>query len=342
MASRWESEGDEKGMGGGNTEGARRLCMRALRFLKKGKRKTSNSGKSEEEEEDDQGEEGDEELVWKEWIRLEVAFVEKLKSRQQVLGLGKGKDGEEVIVRVTGKREQKGSDDEEEEEDAGVKVPTLEGEDEDQDQAQQEVEQKVLSGQEAILDGAIVRAVIDNFLKSYQHSLFSYRFLLSILRPLPSSLRLPLLSHVYTSLTSTRLLDPTHPSYSSFFHLYATRHLYDVPYSPPKSSKKRKADEAEVLEPENPDEIKVQGEKLVDAVGKVTTEYWKVLKKSGKKSSNSKGKGKGREGVEPMQKVWEQFASWLEGMEEVTEDEDLVSYSLSRLTPCPILTTDSV
>ncbi|GAA5956217.1 hypothetical protein JCM3765_005493 [Sporobolomyces pararoseus] len=335
MASRWESEGDEKGMGGGNTEGARRLCMRALRFLKKGKRKTNN-GKSEEEQEEE-GEEGDEELVWKEWIRLEVAFVEKLKSRQQVLGLGKGKDGGEVIVRVTGKREQKGSDDEEGEEeegeDAGVEVPTLEGEDEDQDQAQQEVEQKVLSGQEAILDGAIVRAVIDNFLKSYQHSLFSYRFLLSILRPLPSTLRLPLLAHVYASLTSTRLQDPTHPSYSSFFHLFATRHLYDVPYSPPKSSKKRKADEAEVLEPENPDEIKVQGEKLVDAVGKVSAEYWKVLKKSGKKSSsNSKGKGKGREGVEPLQKVWEQFASWLEGMEEVTDDEDLLAFLTANLS----------
>jgi hypothetical protein len=323
MASRWESEGDEKGMGGGNTEGARRLCMRALRFLKKGERKSKLGGRDVEEQEE--GQEGDEELVWKEWIRLEVAFVEKLKSRQQVLGLGKGKGGEEVIVRVNGKRDNEGSDEEEEEEDAGIEVPILDGEDQQGDPVEEEVDQKVLSGQEAILDGAIVRAVIDNFLKSYQHSIFSYRYILSILRTLPSTLRIPLLSHVYGTLNSTRLQDPTHPSFASFFHLYSTRHLYDVPYSPPKKSKKRKADEAEVLEPEDPEEIKVQGEKLVDAVGKVTTEYWKVLKKAGKKSSSSKHKGKGKEGAEPLQKVWEQFASWLEGIEEETDDEDLVS-----------------
>ncbi|GAA5913858.1 snoRNA-binding rRNA-processing protein UTP6 [Sporobolomyces salmoneus] len=325
MASRWESEGDEKGMGGGNTEGARRLCMRALRFLKKGKSKGVTTSKDEQRE-------GEEDLVWKEWLRVEVAFVEKLKSRQQVLGLGKGKDGDEVIVRVNGKRsseetgEEEGADEEEEE---AVKVPLLEGE-EDQDQVQQEVDQKALSGQEAILDGAIVRAVLDNFLKSNDHSLFSYRFLLSILRPLPSTLRLHLLAHVYASLSSTRLQDPTHPSYSAFFHLYATRPLYDVPYSPPKSSKKRKADEAEVLEPENPNEIKVQGEKLVDAVGKITTDYWKVLKKSGKKGS--KGKGKGKEIDEPLQKVWETFAGWLEEMDEFVEDEDLSEFLVANLT----------
>ncbi|GAA6019799.1 hypothetical protein JCM11491_000273 [Sporobolomyces phaffii] len=331
MASRWESEGDEKGMGGGNAEGARRLCMRALRFLKKGTRGTKTLENETEEEEEDRTR--DEQLVWKEWIRLEVAFVEKLKSRQQVLGLGKGKAGQEVVVRVTGKRDRSGSDEEdaEEEEEEAVEVPILEGEDGDEDQVAQEVDAKVLSGQEAILDGAIVRAVVENYLKSHHYSLFSYRFLLSVLRPLPSSLRLSLLSNVYASLSATRLQDSTHPSYAAFFHLYSTRHLYDVAYTPPKSSKKRKADEAEVLEPEDPNEIKVQGEKLVDAVGKVTAEYWKVLKKHGKK--NSKGKGKGKErGEEPFLQVWEQFANWLEVITEETEDEDLLAFIDGNLT----------
>lgn len=328
MASRWESEGDEKGMGGGNVEGARRLCMRALRFLKKGK----GRGEMEGEASTDASSVGDEELVWKEWIRLEVAFIEKLKSRQQVLGLGKGKDGEEVIVRVQGKGREDvttDEDDQEEEEEAIVEVPVLEGEDEDQDQVQQEVDRQALSGQDAILDGAIVRAVIDNFLKSHLYSLFSFRFLLSTLRPLPSTLRTSLLSHVYATLSSTRLHDQTSPSYSAFFHLYATRSLYDVSYAPPRSSKKRKTDDAEVLESEDPDEVKVQGEKLVDAVGNVTQEYWKVLQ--GKdRTKVSKGKGRSHGGDESTQKLWECFASWLEEMGEAVHDEDLVSSVRSR------------
>jgi len=160
MASQWESEGDSKGMGGGNTEGARRLCMRALRFLKKGKKKVLLNQQGEEE----MGIEGDEEKIWKEWLRVEISFVEKLKARQKVLGLGKPGEGGEEIVRVKGKRVKEDGEEEEEEEDQGVELPEIEGE-EGEDIVQLEVEQKVLSGQEAILDGAIVRAVIDNLLK---------------------------------------------------------------------------------------------------------------------------------------------------------------------------------
>ncbi|GAA5922923.1 hypothetical protein JCM1841_004474 [Sporobolomyces salmonicolor] len=310
MASQWESDGDRKGMGGGNSEGARRLCMRALRFLK-GKRR----GGEEERE-------GDEEAVWREWIRVEVGFVERLRARQKVLGLGKGKM--EEIIRVKEKNADEG-DEHEEEEDQGVEVPSLEGEEDGQaDEVQQDVEQKVLSGQEAILDGAIVRAVLDSLLKSYNHSIFAYKFLLSVLRPLPSTLRLPLLSHVYASLAAHIL--PSLSSYPIALHLLATRHLYDIPYAPPKQSKKRTADEAQVAEPEDPTKIRVEGEKLVDAVGKAAEEYWAVLKKAGKK-----GKGKAKE-TEGMQKIWEQFAAWLEDMAEETEDEDLLAFLSANLT----------
>ncbi|GAA5878944.1 hypothetical protein JCM8547_003254 [Rhodosporidiobolus lusitaniae] len=303
MASQWESEGDRRGMGGGNTEAARRLCMRALRFLK-GKRV--------------EGKEGDEEAVWKEWIRLEVAFVEKLRGRMQVLGIGKGV--QEDIVRV--KEKKVGEDEEEEEEeDAGVAVPTLEGEAGDDDEAAAEVDAKVLSGQEAILDGAIVRLVIDNLLKSYDYSTFAYQLLLSILRPLPSPLRLPLLQHVYTTLSSS--ITPSSPFYPAALHILATRRLYDVPYVPPKSSKKRKADEAEVAEPEDLTAIKVKGEKLVDAVGQAAEEYWKVLKGLGKKSLE--GKGQEQEGVK-AQEIWEKFCGWLEEMADEVENEDLLEF----------------
>ncbi|BGP18225.1 hypothetical protein JCM10213_007854 [Rhodosporidiobolus nylandii] len=305
MASQWESEGDRKGMGGGNTEAARRLCMRALRFLK-GKRR--------------EGEEGDEEAVWREWIRVEVAFVERLRGRMQVLGIGKGKT--EEIIRVKPKGAE-GEEDEEEE----VALPDGEEEDEEA-QLKKEMDAKVLSGQEAILDGAIVRLVIDNLLKAYDNSVFAYTFLLSILRPLPSPLRLPLLQHVYTSLSSS--IPSTSPSYPSALHILATRRLYDVAYVPPKSSKKRKADDAQVAEPEDPTAIKVEGEKLVDAVGKAAEEYWQVLKPLGRKSK----KGKEKEGGQAIeaQKIWEQFCAWLEEMAEETEDEDLLEFLSANLT----------
>ncbi|GAA5918748.1 hypothetical protein JCM6882_007721 [Rhodosporidiobolus microsporus] len=309
MASQWESEGDRKGMGGGNTEAARRLCMRALRFLK-GKRR--------------EGEEGEEEAVWKEWIRVEVSFVERLRGRMAVLGLGKG--GTEEIIRVKGKKAE-GDEGSEEEEDAeadeGVAVPVLEGEEDEDEATAAQMDEKVLSGQEAILDGAIVRLVLDNLLKAYNHSIFAYKLILSVLRPLPSTLRLPLLKHVYTSLSS--FISPTSASYPSALHILSTRHLYDVAYVPPKQSKKRKADDAQTAEPEDPNAIKVEGEKLVDAVGKACEEYWKVLKGLGKK-----GKGKEREGVK-AQEIWEQFCAWLEEMAEETEDDDLLEFLSANL-----------
>ncbi|GJN92981.1 hypothetical protein Rhopal_006026-T1 [Rhodotorula paludigena] len=312
MASQWESDGDRKGMGGGNVEGARRLCMRALRFLK------GNKGR--------EGIEGPEEAVWREWIRVEVAFVERLRARWQVLGLGKDKNGGEEIVRVKGKNVEGAA--EEEDADKGDEIQLPGGEDEDGEQAlKAEVDQKALTGQEALLEGAIVRLVIDNLLKSYSHSIFAYNLVLSILRPLPSPLRLSLLSHVYTSLSSS--ISPSSPSYPAALHILATRALYDVPYVAPKQSKKRKAAEAEVAEPEDPTAIKVAGEKLVDAVGRACEEYWAVLKTRGKK-----GKEKEKEkveGDEQTQLLWEQFSGWLEEMADQTDDEDLLAFLSANL-----------
>lgn len=139
MAARWESEGDQKGMGGGNEEAARRLCMRALRFLKgtKGEAK-----------------------VWREWVRLEVAFAERVRGRMAVLGIGKGEEAGVQREKEKEDVEMGGLEGED-----GEQVNELEvAEDEDAKRIKEEVEAKVLSGQEAIVDGAIVRVVIDNAL----------------------------------------------------------------------------------------------------------------------------------------------------------------------------------
>lgn len=116
------------------------MCMRALRFLK--------------------GSEGETE-VWREWVRVECAFAERVRGRWSVLGIGKGKGGAEEIFRVGEEKEDGMEVDEQESEQ--VEVPMLDDEGGD-DEMKKEVEKEVLSGQEAIIDGAIVRVVIDNCL----------------------------------------------------------------------------------------------------------------------------------------------------------------------------------
>lgn len=149
-----------------------------------------------------------------------------------------------------------------------------------------------------------------------------------MLRPLASPLRLALLAQVYASLRANIL--PSTPSYPAAVHILATRHLYDVAYVPPKkkkNSKKRTADEmgaaAAGLE-QDPFAIQVEGEKLVDAIGKGCEEYWTVLKKL---KADKKGKGKERDqaSTSPQaQQLWERFSGWLEEMAEQTEEQDLV------------------
>lgn len=150
MASQWESDGDHKGMGGGNTEGARRLCMRALRFLK---------GRNNAER--------DIEAVWREWIRVEVGFVERLRERWHVLGIGKG--GSEEVVRFGGggDKGKQTSDGEEEDDDPEEEADeiALPGAEADESRLKEEMDEQAVSGQEALLNGAIVRVVLDNLLK---------------------------------------------------------------------------------------------------------------------------------------------------------------------------------
>lgn len=298
MASRWESEGDRKGMGGGNVEGARRLCMRGLRFLK------GATGEME---------------IWREWIRLEVAYVEKIRARREILGIGKAE------------KETQAEDDEmevDEEEVGNVELPLLPNETEGvTNEEMKNVE--ALSGQEAILDGAIVRVVLDNcfscwfFLSSpllladqsliaFSHSVESYQSMIILLRILPSSLRLSLLAHVYNSLRLN--ISTTSSSYAAATHLFATRSLYDVAYDPKNQEPKAPLQVDSIAATSS--EIRVEGESFVDAVGAVVEEYWKACK-------GKKGKGKGKE--KASMEVWESFCTWLEEMEQESQDENLVS-----------------
>ncbi|KDE05313.1 hypothetical protein MVLG_04344 [Microbotryum lychnidis-dioicae p1A1 Lamole] len=310
MASRWESEGDERGQGGGNDEAARRLCMRALRFLK-------GSGQSEH-------------LVWNEWIRVECAFAERLRARWALLGIGKeGRNGEEQMVVVGGRSSKRrkvaegqtpdgeevdedGQELKEEEAAEEIELPAGEdGEDQEDAELKETVQKEAASGQEAIIEGAIVRVVLNNYLTSFRHSLDVYERLLSVLRPLPSPLRLSLLKHTYASMTTQ--FTPSSPDYARALHILTTRHLYDVAYNPKRAKKGGPFPDTTT--------IQVKGEKLVDAVAAGVDQYWKACK--GKKGKNKE--------TAPLA-VWEAFCSWLETMLEQVEEDNLHTYLQTNLT----------
>lgn len=132
--------------------------------------------------------------------------------------------------------------------------------------------------------------------------------MISVLRPLPSTLRLPLLAHVYASLSAN--VPASSPFYSQALHILATRHLYDVAYDAKKAKKTAAAGEAVMVDGE---QIMVTGEKLVDAIAAGTDVYWKACK-------GKKGKSKERAPIA----VWESFCGWLEEIAEGIDDESLV------------------
>ena len=132
-----------------------------------------------------------------------------------------------------------------------------------------------------------------------------------LLRTLPTTLRLPLLAHVYASLRTHAT--STSADLANATHLIATRSLYDLAYDPKIKEAPLQLnidDESELTSP-----IRVEGEAFVDAVGEVVEEYWKACQ-------GKKGKGKGKEQASTA--VWERFCSWLEEMEDESQDENLV------------------
>lgn len=117
--------------------------MRALRFLKGREHST------------------DEMKLWLEWIRLEVAESEKLRERWNILGIHK-------VVAPTDEIEIIPED--------RIDIPDLPNETPIDDTI---INEPALTGPEAIIDGAIIRVVIDSTL--------SCSFSLSFVRSLVAS-----------------------------------------------------------------------------------------------------------------------------------------------------------
>ncbi|EGG11592.1 uncharacterized protein MELLADRAFT_91057 [Melampsora larici-populina 98AG31] len=136
MAARFESDGDQNGKGGGNVDGARKLLMRGLRFLK-----------------------GEESLsLWIEWIRIELNFVQAMTQRRKFLE--KITDKGSVIIR---------NDDlvlEDSAADTAMELDQLEEENEKPDEMNKDVLVIKGQGQEALQSGALIKVVLSNAFKA--------------------------------------------------------------------------------------------------------------------------------------------------------------------------------
>lgn len=83
LAIRFEADGTgpnarEGGIGGGNIDAARKLVMRALRFVRAAPKEEALK-------------------IWLEWIRLEISFMERMRKRWEILGIKDAMSGEQNV-----------------------------------------------------------------------------------------------------------------------------------------------------------------------------------------------------------------------------------------------------
>lgn len=142
MASRFEADGDTDGKGGGNVDGSRKLLMRGLRFLK-----------------------GEDSLpLWREWIRVELSFIQAMSERHIALGLRQrsmlteAKDLTEMDPAAQ----------------TTMDLDQLDEEPDEVNEVSQDIQMAESKGQKALQSGALVKVVLSNAFKcTFPHSLFS-------------------------------------------------------------------------------------------------------------------------------------------------------------------------
>ncbi|KAI0655912.1 U3 small nucleolar RNA-associated protein 6-domain-containing protein [Cubamyces menziesii] len=153
--------------------------------------------------------------MWREYVRMELNFVESLRRRWSVLGIdvkGKGKESvkQKSISRV------RGADSGEESDLGGHHDEDADGMDVDGEEELGEDE----AARKQILEGAIVKAVISNAVKALPKiELFHSLHEMISAYPSPPSLREPLLDHLHAHLLETL------PSLPAAIKLHATRYL---------------------------------------------------------------------------------------------------------------------
>ena len=277
LAIRFEADGtspngdkrEEGGIGGGNMDAARKLAMRGIRFMK---------GATKD----------DARRLWVEWVRLEVSFVERLRKRWEILGVKDamaGKPNMEVDLQLDA-------------------LATLVGDAEDQVSI---TEQKIVSAKEssphsALLEGTLIKIVMNNAIAAFPGDVAIYEDLLAVLRPMPTILRPALLSHLYellrsslSSLSASATFGSKLPIYHQARFILARRFLDDLA-SVQKDGTSLKA-------------VSIDSLKWIEAVGESVKEFRIALQETSNGSNEL---------------VHEDFARFLTVTAQKTEDASLV------------------
>jgi len=135
--------------------------------------------------------------VWVEWLRIELAFAERLRKRWAVLGAS----SEAQVVA------------------SKLDIPLVEGEEEDADVgAIVPAMSAAQANQQPIIEGALARVVVA---KGIEATVVVAEPMLELVRALDSPLRSPMLEHVYATLLATRSGDATARA------IVARRHIAD-------------------------------------------------------------------------------------------------------------------
>jgi U3 small nucleolar RNA-associated protein 6 len=187
----FEDDQPESTIGGGNIDAARKLAMRGIRFTK---------GAREE----------DARILWVEWARLEISFVERMRKRWEILGIKDAMNGQANL------------------DVEGMQVDGAPAED-SVEQAEKQLEAVQESqGRNAVLEGGIAKIVIQNALAAFPGKAAIYADMLRLLRPLPTPLRPTLLEEIYTSLRSNMDTFEGYTQAGQARILLARRHLADL------------------------------------------------------------------------------------------------------------------
>lgn len=146
LAIRFEADGTgpqakEGGIGGGNIDAARKLVMRALRFMKSATKEDATK-------------------IWLEWIRLEISFMERMRKRWEILGIQDAMSGEQNVktdgMEVDGNTDALPA--------ANSDLVAESREDSALAKTAGDVQSSSEKGQHAVLSGEIVKVVITNAL----------------------------------------------------------------------------------------------------------------------------------------------------------------------------------
>ncbi|KAJ9111000.1 hypothetical protein QFC22_006645 [Naganishia vaughanmartiniae] len=245
--------------------------------------------------------------LWREYIKLEIGWVEALRRRWRVLGIDVDLAGDDAAEQ-----------DEKMEQDVQAGLPAPEDDDADTVLGQHAFGASGETARKAIIRGDLIITVLSS---TFSHPVLGndlefHLSLIHLFRRYPTGLRLRLLDAVYDHIEHAPALRWNPVAQRTVIE----RALYDAPYDPERESKQK-------FEAKDEDRVVLSGEALVAELGKIV------------KSLRAKGSSEEAASDQPQdweQKWNEEVGLWLlrwAGHEQVVANEALQAYLVASVNP---------